>query len=131
MIIVDTSVWIDYLGGFETPQARWLEQALDTQRLGLTDLILAELLQGIRDENRFNEVYHEMLEFEIFPLGGVKLAVQSARNFRRLRARGYTVRKTIDCLIASFCLENSHQLLHNDSDFLPFEQALGLQVIHP
>ena len=131
MIIIDTSIWIDYLRGFETPQTTWLEQALITQRLGLTDLILAELLQGIRDEGQFNEVHHQMLEFEIFSMGGVELAVQSARNFRTLRARGYTVRKTIDCLIATFCLENSHQLLHNDSDFAPFEQVLGLQVIHP
>jgi predicted nucleic acid-binding protein len=131
MIIIDTSIWIDYLGGFETPQTRWLEQALITQRLGLTDLILAELLQGIRDEIQFNDVYHVMLEFEILPMGGVELAVQSARNFRALRARGYPVRKTIDCLIATFCLENGHQLMHNDRDFTPFEQLLGLQVIHP
>ena len=131
MILIDTSVWIDYLGGFDTPQTRWLEQALTTQRLGLTDLILCELLQGIRDESRVNEVYHEMLEFEIFPMGGVELAVQSARNFRILRSRGYTVRKTIDCLVATYCLENGHQLLHNDRDFTPFEQSLGLQVIHP
>lgn len=95
------------------------------------DLILCELLQGIRDESRSNEVCHEMLEFEIFPMGSIELALQSARNFRALRARGYTVRKTIDCLIATYCLENGHQLLHNDSDFTPFEQALGLQVIHP
>lgn len=95
------------------------------------DLILCELLQGIRDESRINEVYHEMLEFEIFPMGSIELAVQSARNFRTLRALGYTVRKTIDYLIATYCLENGHQLLHNDSDFTPFERALGLQVIHP
>jgi len=131
MILIDTSVWIDYLGGFETPQTLWLEQALNTYRLGLTDLILCELLQGIRDESRFNVVYYVMLEFEIFPMGGIELAVQSARNFRTLRARGYTIRKTIDCLIATYCLENGHQLLHNDSDFSPFEQVLGLQVIHP
>ncbi len=131
MIIIDTSVWIDYLGGFETVQTRWLEQAFLTQRLGLTDLILYELLQGIREYNLFDEVQHAMREFEIFPIGGVELAVQSARNFRTLRANGYMVRKTIDCLIATFCLENDHQLLHNDGDFTPFEQVLGLQVIHP
>lgn len=131
MILVDTSVWIDYLGGLETPQTRWLEQALDIQRLGLTDLILCELLQGISDEGRFNELHQLMLEFEIFEMGTIELAVLSARNFRTLRAQGFTVRKTIDCLIATYCLENSHQLLHNDGDFAPFEQVLGLQVIHP
>ena len=131
MIIIDTSVWIDYLGGFETSQTRWLEQALSTQRLGLTDLILCELLQGVREESQFDEVHHAMLEFEIFPMGGVELAVRSARNFRTLRARGYTIRKTIDCMIATFCLVKDHLLLHNDSDFAPFEQVLGLRVIHP
>jgi len=131
MIIVDTSVWIDYLGGFQTPHTRWLDQALDTQRLGLTDLILSEILQGIREENQFNLVHQQMLNFEILPMGGVELAVRSARNFRTLREKGYTVRKTIDCWIATFCLENGHVLLHNDSDFNPFEQILGLQVIHP
>jgi predicted nucleic acid-binding protein len=99
--------------------------------LGLTDLILCELLQGIREEIQFNEVYRLMLGFEIFATGGVELAVQTTRNFRRLKAHGYTVRKTIDCLIATFCLENGHQLLHNDNDFTPFEQVLGLQAIHP
>ena len=131
MIVVDTSVWIDYLGGFETPQTRWLEGALEAERFGLTDLILCELLQGIRDESQFTEVYRALLEFEIFSMGGVELAVQSARNFRTLRARGYTVRKTSDCLIATFCLVNGHQLLHNDSDFAPFEHVLGMHVIHP
>ena len=131
MIIVDTTVWIDYLGGFETPQTRWLEQALSTKRLGLTDVILCELLQGIREESQFKEVLSEMQAFDIFTMGGVELAVQTARNYRALRARGYTVRKTIDCLIATFCLENGHELLHNDNDFAPFEQILGLQVINP
>jgi predicted nucleic acid-binding protein len=130
MILIDTSVWIDYLGGFDTPQTRWLEQALSIERLGLTDLILCEILQGIRDESKFNDVYQKLLEFEIFHMGGIDLAIQSARNFRTLKAQGFTIRRTIDCLIATYCLENGHQLLYNDSDFSPFEQALGLQVIH-
>jgi hypothetical protein len=101
------------------------------QRLGLTDWILCEILQGIRDEEQFNDVTREMQKFAIFIMGGVELAVQSARNYRKLRAQGYTVSKTIDCWIATFCLVNGHQLLHNDNDFTPFEQVLGLQVIHP
>lgn len=128
MIIVDTSVWIDYLGGFETPQARWLDSALDTQRLGLTDWILGEILQGIRDEGQFNAVHQELLNFEVLEMGGVDLAVQAARNYRKLRSLGFTVRRAIDCWIATFCIQHGHTLLHNDSDFDPFEQILELQV---
>ena len=130
MIIVDSSVWIDYLGGFETSQTRWLDEMLDQQPLGLTDWILCEVLQGIRDEGQFTLVHQELLNFEILPMGGVGLAVQAARNYRLLRAQGFTVRKTVDCWIATFCIENQHVLLHNDSDFKPFEQILGLQTIH-
>ena len=131
MVIVDTTVWVDYLKGASTPQAEWLELEMGRQRLGLTDLILCEVLQGVRGERRFAEVSRELLKYEIFTTGGTELAIAAARNYRALRAKGYTVRRTIDCLIATFCLSNGHNLLHNDRDFDPFEQALGLRVIHP
>jgi hypothetical protein len=131
MVIVDTTVWVDYLKGASTPQAEWLELEMGRQRLGLTDLILCQVLQGVRGERRFADVCRELLKYEIFTTGGTELAIAAARNYRALRAKGYTVRRTIDCLIATFCLSNGHNLLHNDRDFDPFEQALGLRVIHP
>ena len=131
MIIVDTTVWIDYLNGVATTQTDWLDAEVERQRLGLTDLILCEVLQGVRDEQRAEETRRELLKFEVMPMSGVDLAVAAARNYRALRAKGRTVRKTVDCLIATFCLINKHALLHNDRDFDHFEQDLGLRVIHP
>src|SRR5574341_64559 len=104
MVIVDTTVWVDYLNGVTTPQTDWLDQELDRQRLGLTDLILSEVLQGVRDEHEAAATRRELLKFEVFTTGGIKLAVASARNYRTLRAKGRTVRRTIDCWIATFCL---------------------------
>jgi len=131
MVIVDTTVWIDYLAGKTNAQTTWLEIHADRQRLGLTDLILCEILQGIRTEADVKKVRHELSRFAIFSTGGEDLAVASAQNYRTLRRRGITVRTTIDCLIATFCLREGHPLLHHDSDFNPFETHLGLQVIHP
>lgn len=131
MVIVDTTVWVDYLNGVTTPQTDWLDQELDRQRLGLTDLILSEVLQGVRDEREAAEARRELLKFEVFTTGGVELAATAARNYRALRAKGRTIRRTIDCWIATFCLLNDHALLHNDSDFDPFEEFLGLRVVHP
>ncbi|HKZ82407.1 MAG TPA: PIN domain nuclease [Anaerolineae bacterium] len=131
MVIVDTTVWIDYLNGISTSQADWLDTELARQRLGLTDLILCEVLQGVRDERQATQTRHELLKFEVFETGGVQLAITAAQNYRRLRARGRIVRKTVDCLIATFCLVNDHALLHNDRDYDPFEEFLSLRVIHP
>ncbi len=131
MIIVDTTVWIDYFRGTPTPETDWLDRNLPQHRLGLTDLILCEVLQGVKDETTFERVRRELLKLEVFPTGGTALALEAARHDRTLRAQGRTVRRTIDCLIATFCLQNGHALLHNDRDFDPFEQTLGLAVIHP
>ena len=131
MVIVDTTVWIDYLRGADNPETRWLQRELQRQRLGLTDLILCEVLQGIRDAGSFTQVQHDLLKFQIFETGGTGLAVAAAQNYRDLREQGYTVRKTIDCLIATFCLQAQHELLHRDHDFDSFEQVLGLKVVHP
>lgn len=131
MIIVDTTVWIDYLGGFDIPQAAWLDHQLNTQRFGITDIILCEVLQGIRDAHLFDRTRKELLNFEVFPTGGSDMAIAAAQNFRLLRSKGITVRKTIDCWIATFCLLHGHALLHRDRDYDPFEALLGLHVIHP
>ena len=131
MVIVDTTVWIDYLQGIRNPETDWLEAELDRQRLGLTDVILCEVLQGVRDEAAATTVERQLLKLEVFPAGGVDLARDAAKNYRTLRARGHTVRKTIDCLIATFCLREQHSLLHRDRDFDAFERLLNLSVIHP
>ena len=131
MLIIDTTVWVDFLRGVHNKETDYLDQEIGRQRLGLTDLILCEILQGLRDEASFARVRLELRKFELFETGGAELAVETARNFRRLRQHGHTVRKTIDCLIATFCLVHGHSLLHRDRDFDPFERLLNLAVIHP
>lgn len=131
MVIVDTTVWIDYFHGVRNPETDWLDAELDRQPLGLTDIILSEVLQGIRDEKTAATVERQLLALEVFETGGVELARAAARHYRALRGRGQTVRKTIDCLIATFCLREGHSLLHRDRDFDPFERFLRLSVIHP
>ena len=131
MVVVDATVWIDYLRGDETPATRWLESQLTRQPLGLTDLTLCEVLQGVRDEREFGSVRDDLLRFHLFSTGGLELVLAAARNFLSLREHGVTVRKTIDCLIATFCLQGGHELLHRDRDFDGFEKVLGLRVVHP
>lgn len=130
-MIVDTTVWVDYLRGTHNKETDYFDREVARQRFGLTDLILCETLQGIGDEKAFLRVLHELRNFELFETGGADLAVEAARNFRRLRQHGHTVRKTIDCLIATFCLLQGHSLLHRDHDFDHFEKFLGLAVVHP
>jgi predicted nucleic acid-binding protein len=131
VIIVDTTVWVDYLRGIHTAHADWLEANLSTERLGLTDLILCEVLQGITAQAEYEGVQMELSSFAVFTTGGIELAVAAAMNYRRLRAAGRTVRGTIDSLIATFCLLEGHSLLHNDRDYDSFESLLGLKVVHP
>ena len=131
MTIVDTSVWIDYLANRSNLHTEWLDSQLGNQRLGLTDLILCEVLQGIRHDSMFRRVQQELNGFELFESCGSKLAVASATNYRRLRAKGLTVRTTVDCLIATLCVEKGYTLLHRDRDFDVFERHMGLHVIHP
>ena len=131
MVVVDTSVWVDYLRGTSTPQVEWLDREALRQRLGLLDLMVCELLQGVRSDEDAMRVLRYVKRFEIFETGGVDLAIAAAGNYRQLRHRGRTVRKTIDCLIATFCLREGHALLHADRDFNAFEELLGLRVIRP
>ena len=132
MVIIDTTVWIDYLRGVSNKETNYLDREVARQRFGLTDLILCEILQGISDEKSLTRVLQEIRNFELFETGGADLAIEAARNFRRLRQHGHTVRKTIDCLIVvTFCLQDGHSLLHRDQDFDHFEELLGLTVVHP
>jgi predicted nucleic acid-binding protein len=129
MVIVDTTVWIDYLGGTLNAETEWLDREIPLQRLGLTDMILCEVLQGTRGSREFQQIRDQLLTFEIFSTGGTENAIAVAMNYRTLRQRGHTIRKTIDCWIATFCLLTGNQLLHRDRDFDPFEEVLGLQVV--
>ena len=131
MTIVDSTVWIDLLGPSRSTEAAWLASEIPNKRIGLTDLTFTEVLQGVRSNVDFWRLAEELSRFQLFNAGGSGIAVASALNYRTLRAKGITIRKTIDCLIATFCIENQHALLHLDRDFDPFEQHLGLRVIHP
>jgi predicted nucleic acid-binding protein len=131
MVIVDSTVWIDFLNGQDTPQTNWLDRELESQLIGLTDLNLCEIMQGFKAGREAAMVEQELLEFDVLVTGGETLALEAARNYRRLRSKGKTIRTTIDCLIATYCLINDHTLLHDDRDFDAFEDHLGLKVIHP
>jgi predicted nucleic acid-binding protein len=131
MILVDSTVWIDFFNGRITPQTDFLAAKIANQPILVGDIILAEVLQGFQNETHFEKALHAFSRFQQVSLVTPELAVQSARNYRVLRTKGITVRKTIDCLIATFCIVKEHDLLHSDKDFDPFEQQLGLRVIHP
>ena len=131
MVIVDTTVWVDYLNGAATPEVEWLDREAERQRLGLLDLCICEIVQGLSTDQEAARVLRHLRRFAIFETGGVELAVAAAHNYRLLRPHGRTVRKTIDCVIASFCLREGHSLLHSDRDFDAFETRLGLRVIRP
>lgn len=127
MILVDSSVWIDYFRGTVTPQTEKLDSLLGVEPIATGDLILTEVLQGFTGERDFNQARALMTSLVVVDLGGQEIAIQAARNFRSLRALGVTVRKTIDTVIATRCIENGLALLYSDRDFDPFVEHLGLQ----
>jgi predicted nucleic acid-binding protein len=129
VILVDSSVWIDYFRGTATPQTDRLDELLGAVPLAVGDLILTEVLQGFASDRQFNEARRLMNALELVNLGGLDVAIEAARNYRRLRELGVTVRKTIDTVIATRCIVNGMQLLHSDRDFDAFEQHLGLQCV--
>lgn len=131
MIVVDTTIWIDALEGRSNPQTKWLDRNLTVKSLALTDLILCEILQGVRQDASFALFREDLLRFRIYETGGADLAIASADHYRALRKKGITIRSTIDCITATYCIREGHELLHNDRDFEPFEKHLGLKVIHP
>jgi predicted nucleic acid-binding protein len=127
VILVDSSVWIDYFRGTTTPQAEKLDALLGNEPVATGDLILAEVLQGFVSNRDFNQARKLMTSLEIVDLAGQAIAIQSAKNFRVLRALGITVRKTIDTVIATRCVESGLSLLYSDRDFDPFVEHLGLR----
>ncbi|MFG6446841.1 PIN domain nuclease [Roseateles sp. BYS180W] len=129
MILVDSSVWIDYFRGAATAQTEKLDSLLGREPLAIGDLILAEVLQGFASDREFNQARKLLDALEVVELGGKDIAIQAAKNFRLLRARGVTVRKTIDTIIATRCIESGYTLLHADRDFEPFVQHLGLRSV--
>ena len=130
MILVDSSVWIDYFRAAQTPQVALLDSYLGSSRLAVGDLIAAEVLQGVRDEREFKLVKRTLDAFEHVDLVGYELAVRASENYRVLRNHGLTIRKTIDTLIATYCIDNGLTLLHADCDFAPFVKHLGLKVAY-
>jgi predicted nucleic acid-binding protein len=126
VIVVDSSVWIDFLNGRNAPHVRRLRAVLGTDEVIVGDLMLCEVLQGLGSERAAQEIEALLRRFEIVPMAGDSIAVAAARNFRSLRSRGITIRKTIDLLIGTWCIENRRPLLHNDSDFHPMARYLGL-----
>lgn len=126
MILVDSSVWVDYLRNTPTWQAEELDRRLDDGSVAVGDLILTEVLQGIGPDTSFDQAYRLLSGLPLIEIAGAEVALQSARNYRILRKRGITVRKTIDGLIATRCIIDRVRLLHRDKDFEPFEQHLGL-----
>jgi predicted nucleic acid-binding protein len=129
VILVDSSVWIDYFKGTATAQTEKLDNLLGREPLIIGDLILTEVLQGFPSERDFNDARKILASLDVVELAGREIAIQAARNFRALRKLGVTVRKTIDTVIATHCIENGHDLLHNDRDFDAFAKHLGLRVV--
>lgn len=129
MIVVDSSVWIDFLNGRNMLHVRRLRAALGVEEIVVGDLMLCEVLQGLENERAARDVEALLRRFEIVPMVGATIAVVAARNFRSLRRRGITIRKTIDMLIGTWCIENRLRLLHNDSDFRPMVRYLGLMEV--
>ena len=129
MTVVDASVRIDYFNGRATSWTDLLDRLLGTEHLLMGDLILVEVLQGLRSDLEFQRTFRHLAALEFRPMAGREISIAAARNHRALRARGVTVRKTIDTIIATFCIVEGHELLHCDRDFDPFERHLGLSVV--
>jgi predicted nucleic acid-binding protein len=131
VILVDSSVWIDYFRGTPTPEAEKLDSLLGTEPIATADLILTEVLQGFVSDRDFNQAKKLLTSLVVVDLAGQDIAIQAARNFRVLRALGITVRKTIDTVIATRCIESRLSLLYSDRDFDPFVEHLGLRSALP
>ncbi len=127
-VLVDSSVWIDLTRGKSSPHVKCLRDLIVDKRVLLGDLVLLEVLQGFRSDREFERVRDSLLAFESRSLGGSETALLAAEHYRSLRAKGITVRKSIDMLIGTYCIKNNIALLHNDRDFDPLEQHLGLKV---
>jgi predicted nucleic acid-binding protein len=129
MILVDSSVWIDYFNGVDNPYTVKLDALLGVELIAIGDIILTEILQGFQNDKDFKTAKAVLLSLTVFDMLGQQNAIAAAENYRSLRKKGITIRKTIDCMIATFCIENGHQLLFCDKDFQPFVEHLGLGVV--
>lgn len=129
MVVVDTSVWINYFNGVESWQVSCLDRLLGERILAIGDLVLAELLQGFTTDAEARQAMELLEPLEFCEMAGREIAIESARNYRRLRLKGATVRKTMDVLIGTYCLAHGHELLHDDRDFDLMARYLGLRVI--
>lgn len=127
MILVDSSVWIDFFNGADTAETQFLSDSLGLRPVAIGDLMLAEVLQGFRKDKDFRTALELFETVTTLDLAGKAVAIQSATNFRKLRAKGFTVRKTIDCVIATYCIDHKLPLLQADRDFEPFHEHLGLK----
>lgn len=127
---VNTTVWIDYLNVQTTPGTTILDEILGLEEILIGDIILVEVLQGFRSDQDFGAALNGLSKFKQASMLNPDLAIRSARNYRQLHKLGITERKTVDCLIATFCIENRLELLHSDQDFDSYEQQLGLRVRH-
>ena len=125
----DSSAWVDYLRKSATPAAALLDDLLGRETVIVGDLVLFEVLRGFTNDLEYARVRRDMLEFDVRPMVTPDIALKAAVNYRTLRRKGITVRKAIDCLIATWCIDNGIALLHSDRDFDPFEQHLGLMVV--
>lgn len=127
MIVVDSSVWIDYFTGNDSPEADHLDSLLGQELIAIGDLVLTEVLQGFRADKDFHKARDLLLSFHVVNMLDTTIALKSAANFRALRKLGLTVRKTVDSIIATYCIENRLPLLHSDKDFQPFHKHLNLK----
>lgn len=131
MILVDSSVWIDYFNGRKTWQTDLLENLFSNLPIIIGDLILTEILQGFRSDNDYKTAKSFLSDLPFRRMGGYQVAVQSAQNYRILRKKGVTVRKTIDVIIATYCILEDLPLLHDDRDFEPMVSHLSLKILSP
>ncbi|HDH06006.1 MAG TPA: PIN domain nuclease [Nitrospirae bacterium] len=129
MIIVDSSIWINYFNGKNSQKTDWLDEALGIEPIIMGDIILTEILQGFQNDKDFKTAKMLLLEFPFVEMLGQEIAIKSALNYRKLRQKGITVRKTIDVMIGTFCIHHNFALLHNDRDFDALEKFLNLKVI--
>ena len=129
MIVADTSAWIDYFRGVDASHTDSLDDAIASNRIIIGDLIITELLQGFRNDKDYDSAKKLIKKLEYRNLAGKDVAYQASQNYRTLRSYGVTVRKTIDVIIGTFCIENKLELIHNDRDFDPMEKHLGLKVL--
>jgi predicted nucleic acid-binding protein len=129
MVLVDSSVWIDFFNGVDSGGANLLDSLLKNETVIIGDLILAEVLQGLRSDRDYRLARRLLTSLDVRDLLGREMAVRVADNYRKLRKSGYTVRKTVDLVIATYCIEHTIPLLHSDRDFEPLSEFLGLVSI--